>query len=852
MKKHFIILNIFLLFIVLDLQAQDACCPDTPTSNNILYAEVSSSPYNIRFADLKVHDNNTGSSYNKTFPTSGTLELLRIPQGKGITFTVQYEKRSDGKSSGKYLDVYDYSGNKTNINSLTYDEGCTGNWTRCFKYFNDGTLLQFNDIGTYKIEALVTYDRYLASTETLEISFWVCVYPDDSYPFPSLTANPVFVDQVCNGSQLGVSGNELDPLFTYGYRYNTNDFENLPNTSSNAIIYSSGPGQAYLTIKNLCTGNLSNEEKAIALDPHFAPTATLLPQGDGIIGDPAKTVTMCQGGELLINSVVGASEGYYVSSYQWEYRSGGGSFTPLDGEIGTQLFHGPNETSTWLNTGWINEHEVRLVVKDTFGINGCANTAFPSVPDQWNIKIIAPPDVPAITLQPDKLRIDDVVDATVSPISNSNVITWGDGQQSHVISSDTYSHRYNSPGIYNLIYRVDNGACFKEAYAALTVYKPLCSVVKPLGDSYVEFKEDDLTGAIMLDLGICKGPIVFTCLSGQSQIDEIVATSATTFSDEHEVTEEFRYDWNQYEIGHRGKYRPLSSYTFNTSVQYYDNNDLNNPKLNKTAGTFPYSFFNYQSEGTSSSSWLNANTITKYSVNGEPVEEVNALGIPSTAHFGYNDAVPVLTAQNAAYDEVYFEGFEYNISKNLQQVYVHSGKNALRLTSQGIIIPTMPVTEHIKEVGMILQFWVNIPALSSEDEILNSITGSVKINNQIQPIAKKIIVGQSSGWFLMEFTLDNTLFATGADFLVEIKNGTLENVFLDDIRLQPFDSQMSTYVYDNANLRLLAVFDDRNFGMFYQYDEEGRLIRKKIETVEGAKTIQETFYNVPGEPYNNE
>jgi YD repeat-containing protein len=63
--------------------------------------------------------------------------------------------------------------------------------------------------------------------------------------------------------------------------------------------------------------------------------------------------------------------------------------------------------------------------------------------------------------------------------------------------------------------------------------------------------------------------------------------------------------------------------------------------------------------------------------------------------------------------------------------------------------------------------------------------------------------------------------------------------YYDDIRLFPFDGSMKSYVYDPVNLRLVAELDERNFATFYEYDEEGKLIRVKKETEKGKMTIKE-------------
>ncbi len=64
--------------------------------------------------------------------------------------------------------------------------------------------------------------------------------------------------------------------------------------------------------------------------------------------------------------------------------------------------------------------------------------------------------------------------------------------------------------------------------------------------------------------------------------------------------------------------------------------------------------------------------------------------------------------------------------------------------------------------------------------------------------------------------------------------------YWDDIRIHPFNANMKSYVYDPVNLRLKAELDANNYASFYEYDEEGTLIRTKVETKEGVKTISES------------
>ena len=69
---------------------------------------------------------------------------------------------------------------------------------------------------------------------------------------------------------------------------------------------------------------------------------------------------------------------------------------------------------------------------------------------------------------------------------------------------------------------------------------------------------------------------------------------------------------------------------------------------------------------------------------------------------------------------------------------------------------------------------------------------------------------------------------------------TTANVYFDDIRFHPVNSSLQSYVYDSETGRLNAVNDENNYATFYEYDEEGSLVRVKKETERGIVTIQES------------
>ncbi|MBL7980779.1 MAG: hypothetical protein JNL52_03115 [Flavobacteriales bacterium] len=96
------------------------------------------------------------------------------------------------------------------------------------------------------------------------------------------------------------------------------------------------------------------------------------------------------------------------------------------------------------------------------------------------------------------------------------------------------------------------------------------------------------------------------------------------------------------------------------------------------------------------------------------------------------------------------------------------------------------------------------------------------------------------GWQLIEGRF--TMPLGNWPFVITLKCSTGDCLF-DDLRVFPEDGSMKCYVYDAVNLRYVAELDERHFATFYEYDNEGRLVRVKKETERGIMTIQESRQN---------
>ena len=80
-------------------------------------------------------------------------------------------------------------------------------------------------------------------------------------------------------------------------------------------------------------------------------------------------------------------------------------------------------------------------------------------------------------------------------------------------------------------------------------------------------------------------------------------------------------------------------------------------------------------------------------------------------------------------------------------------------------------------------------------------------------------------------------------------NAGSEEAYFDDLRIHPNICNAKSYVYDPYSSRLMAELDENNYALFYEYDDEGLLVRMKRETENGIVTLQEGRTVTKPNPY---
>jgi len=297
--------------------------------------------------------------------------------------------------------------------------------------------------------------------------------------------------------------------------------------------------------------------------------------------------------------------------------------------------------------------------------------------------------------------------------------------------------------------------------------------------------------------------------------------------------------------------------------------------------------------------WVTSDSVSLYDIKGNALETIDALGIPSAAYFGYNKRLVTAVANNATYPSIAYDGFEdYDYHPNcldeddqsvlfrrqldflkkdhntIEQHKAHTGKYSLQFDPGENATYTLNIGENC------------ISTLSREEARFDMESDLCRNPYKDCKSCLPVLTPQKgeeyalSIWVATDHSLDcgeapagafiwATFTGPGNDTILtpsgpviegwqqiegKVKIPTLNNIkmqlllannnesdtmYFDDFRFHPWLSNMQSFVYDPYSERLMATLDENNYASFYEYNDEGLLVRTKRETEKGIVTIQE-------------
>jgi len=360
--------------------------------------------------------------------------------------------------------------------------------------------------------------------------------------------------------------------------------------------------------------------------------------------------------------------------------------------------------------------------------------------------------------------------------------------------------------------------------------------------------------------------------------------------------------FNPYVAGVLGNWRGYKNYTYFGQRAESDPTAATNIRANGAFNDFT-PFWAFANNGLQpqydTSRWVWNSQITKFNKKGLEIENMDPLGRYNSGLYGYNFNLPIAVVQNGHYAESVFEGFEdYGFNTQgcdtvcpparhfdftpymakLSTTQRHSGKYSLQLgahedagltfnlstagkdsaqakikigytydactmanglaslkTTDSVLLPAF---SPFSGKQMLLGAWVkesqacNCTAYT-HNQILLTYNGSSTSPVTLIPTGNII-----EGWQRYEAVF--TVPTDASSLTVDLRSTDTATVYFDDIRIHPFNANMKSFVYNQVNLRLMAELDENNYATFYEYDDDGTLIRVKKETEKGIMTIKET------------
>ncbi|QLG46778.1 RHS repeat domain-containing protein [Costertonia aggregata] len=251
--------------------------------------------------------------------------------------------------------------------------------------------------------------------------------------------------------------------------------------------------------------------------------------------------------------------------------------------------------------------------------------------------------------------------------------------------------------------------------------------------------------------------------------------------------------------------------------------------------------FDWITDNNSDSEWKLISEISRYSAFSIPLEILDVNRNKISTKIGYNDTKTISTC-NAGYQESFYSGAE-DLDVNVFGGHVqlgsaitsntnkHTGNYSLRIASgeTGYVVNV--------EEGRKDDYKVSLWAKFDGHQYVRLNVGGTLVSPNSDEIVRAGDWAQLNFYFKINGTQTVSVTSSGGV------------AFVDDFRLHPVASTMTSYVYNQWD-ELTDILGGNNLGTHYEYDQAGRLIRTFTEVVDfngdasgGFKKVSENRYS---------
>ncbi|GAA4277404.1 hypothetical protein [Aquimarina mytili] len=253
--------------------------------------------------------------------------------------------------------------------------------------------------------------------------------------------------------------------------------------------------------------------------------------------------------------------------------------------------------------------------------------------------------------------------------------------------------------------------------------------------------------------------------------------------------------------------------------------------------------------------WINTSTTTLYDHYSKPLEAMDINKNRASTKMGDNASKVIATA-NAKYTDMYYSGAEYIANDNGNNGVYLDGE--VKTYGNVITVPDAHTGNNVIRINSGTAFEAKLPADTERTDENSKFKVSVWVRKGQESNVSIMVQNGTSFPFVTDFKSSETIIAGDwvllNGYINILTNEAIVSITsdratdLDDFRLLPLSSSMTSYVYNQWD-ELSHVIGDNNLATKYEYDQAGRLVRTYLEVITapgvpgGFKKSKEINYN---------